>query len=249
MINMKGIATLIILTAVLSLMVITLAMNPQAQPPTNPAITSCANKPCGFFVENGVCNGTGGFYEGGSCSLSCITPNTENNTERIVVGKCDRRGSIKCSANGICNLNSCGASKECQVITGEWNDIEYPAGFYARNGGDSVSIKVSGAHATPQEWTPLVECKIVKSDNTSVILDYWQVGDVALVYNLKPQDPEGTWNVEYCFLATDYVQNGGWYLATSGTPPQLTNATVQSILKRSSPRPTQTQWWVPIRHN
>jgi len=185
------------------------------------------NKRCGVACSvnsvNGVCDGKGNCYTNvgtSSCVLDCSLPSLPPGFTRNLTGSCGRPNGVhKCGDASVCDVSSCTYSNEGIEITGSYMSINYPSGYF--KSGDTLTIKVNGVIAS-NNWAPLTECKLVKSDGTGIFFDYWGTGDVTFGYTIKDGDPEGDWYIEYCGVFTDFEKNKGWTLKLDNTEHHFT---------------------------
>jgi hypothetical protein len=186
---------------------------------------ACQGRVCGqtCLYISGICPGPSlPCYTNGGCLLNCNVPPPGTGNERIWnVSNCGRTGVYKCGLNSVCNasLTSCTAGGGSSQVTGNWASYTYPSGSYGAGGVFQVSL--SGVTRNPSGFTILSECAVVKSNGSVIYFDNWGT-DAAFSYAIKPNDPEGTWKVDYCGLWSDFEPNGGWQLKMNNTDYQFT---------------------------
>lgn len=183
-------------------------------PGTDNSYCNYTNQQCGYSCsingKAGICDGEGNCYTNvTTCTLNCTVPDAGQNFERYLTGNCGRDSVYKSGDDKVCDLTSCIQTSSSIVISGGYDSIQYPSGTY--HPGDVIKITVKGIYAT-EGWTPLTECKLVKSDGSGIYFDYWGTGDHTFSYTVKDDDPTGTWKIEYCGVWSDFEANNGWVL-------------------------------------
>lgn len=189
---------------------------------------------CGSPCPNGVYDENGNCYTGGgtSCSLNgAIPPIDDPYYSRIWAGSQTSPRSLGVYKSGnikTCTVSSCTTSSSSITISGSFSSVIYPSGLAGDNSkaykvGDTFNITISGISAI-SSWTPLVECRLDMFNSTGyiakgILFNSWGTGTVIFNYTIQPNDPSGTWSVNYCGLWTDFVNNGGWNLQYNDNSP------------------------------
>jgi hypothetical protein len=189
----------------------------------------CTDRACGTTCPDtgvGICNGLDACYPGGGCFLDCTPPDPGANNKRVwpYNTDCGRTGSYT-GANQICSnsVSSCQVGGTPTGVPGTWVGYFHPeyANLYYFKAGDVVPIYMT--FVTPHAFNILSESRLVRPNGTYLYVNNWGTtpcygsGCVYLSYTLGPEDPEGTWTLDYTGTWSDFETNQGWRLQIDNT--------------------------------
>jgi hypothetical protein len=164
------------------------------------------------WQDQGCTSGCPGFCSNcATLDLDCNTPPAT--CKREVSGTCGRtnyRFDSTCPNDEICQSNS------CRDVVPQIISVTPPSGPYTIGDTINMQVRYSAGGAYSGSWGYLVECRMIDSGGCAIDVDRWSsasTGDtrtVTLSYTTSGSDAPGTWTLDYCVVATDYVSNGGW---------------------------------------